>query len=94
MNLYEVIRRPLVTEKSTVLQESGKYVFEVARDANKKQIKEAVEKVFKVTVTSVNVINVRGERKRIGRNVVTTPQWKKAIVTLKSGDKIQLFEGV
>ncbi len=94
MHLFEVINRPLVTEKSTLLQESGKYLFEVNSKANKQQVKEAVEKAFKVTVVSINIINMHGEKKRVGRNVITTPSWKKAIVTLKSGDKIQLFEGL
>lgn len=94
MHLYEVIRRPLVTEKSTTLQAIGKYAFEVMKEANKKGIKEAVEKAFKVKVTTVNVMNVPGTTRRVGRRLVTTPSWKKAIVTLKAGDKIQLFEGV
>jgi len=94
MHLYEVLRRPLVTEKSTTLQASGKYAFEVDKKANKMQIKEAVEKAFKVKVTTVNVINNSSEKKRVGRKMTVTPSWKKAIVTLKPGDKIQLFEGV
>jgi large subunit ribosomal protein L23 len=94
MHLYEVIQRPLVTEKSTTLQTVGKYVFEVKKEANKNQIKEAVEKAFKVKVTAVNVINETGEIKRVGRRLINTPSRKKAIVTLRAGDKIQLFEGV
>jgi len=94
MHLYEVLRRPLVTEKSTSLQALNKYAFEVAGDANKHQIKEAVEKSFKVTVTGVNVLVVPGRLKRIGKKQVMTPSWKKAVVTLKPGDKIELFEGV
>ena len=94
MQLYEVLVRPLVTEKNTTLQTAGKYAFEVGKDANKQQIKEAVQKAFKVTVKSVNVMNMPGEKKRIGRKMATVPQWKKAIVTLKAGDKIQFFEGV
>lgn len=94
MHLYEVLQRPLVTEKSTTLQTGGKYVFEVNQAANKRQIKEAVEKAFKVKVTAVNVINEPGETKRVGKRFVNTPPRKKAIVTLKAGDKIQLFEGV
>jgi len=96
MHLYEVLRRPLITEKSTVLQAQNKYVFEIADGANKPMIKQAVEKAFKVTVTGVNVITMRGEIKRVGRSrrqVQTTP-WKKAIVTLQAGDKIEFFEGV
>jgi large subunit ribosomal protein L23 len=94
MHLYEILQRPLVTEKSTTLQAIGKYAFEVNKGANKRQIKEAIEKAFKVKVTAVNVINEAGEMKRVGRRVINTPPRKKAIVTLKAGDKIQLFEGV
>ncbi len=94
MHLYEVLRRPLITEKNTMLQAQGKYVFEVAEEANKHQIKQAVEKVFKVKVVLVNVMTVPGKTKRVGRRMVLTPSHKKAIVTLKSGDKIELFEGV
>jgi len=94
MHLYEVIQRPLVTEKSTTLQTIGKYAFEVKKEANKNQIKEAVEKAFKVKVIAVNVINEAGEIKRVGRRMVNIPSRKKAIVTLRAGDKIQLFEGV
>lgn len=94
MHLYEVLRRPVVTEKNTALQENNKYLFEVAPAANKLQIKQAVEKAFNVQVVSVNVINVRGKMRRAGRLRGMTPGWKKAIVTLKQGHKIQLFEGV
>jgi len=94
MNLYEVLRRPLITEKNTALQAENKYVFEVAKEANKPQIKQAVEKTFKVKVTAVNVIMVPGKTRRVGRRQVLTRSWKKAIVTLKPGDKIGLFEGV
>ncbi len=94
MQLFEVIRRPLVTEKNTSLQAQGKYAFEVAREANKNQVKQAVEKAFKVNVTAVNIISVRGRERRIGRRMVTGSSWKKAVVTLKTGDKIQIFEGV
>jgi large subunit ribosomal protein L23 len=94
MNIYEVVRRPLVTEKSTRLSERNKYVFEVDKRASKDQIRLAVEKAFKVGVISVNVIKVPGEAKKMGKRQVTAPAWKKAIVTLKEGDKIQFFEGV
>ncbi len=93
MHLYEVLRRPLITEKSTLLQAQGKYAFEVAGEANKPQIRQAVEKAFKVEVTSVNVMLLPGERRRVGRRQVARPSWKKAIVTLKPGDKIEFFEG-
>lgn len=94
MHLYEVLRRPLVTEKSTVLQGLNKYAFEIVDGANKLQVKQAVEKAFKVTVTGVNVITMQGKKKRMGRREVVTLPWKKAIVTLKAGDKIEFFEGV
>jgi len=94
MHLYEVLRRPLITEKSTALQGMNKYVFEIADGANKLMIKQAVEKAFKVTVLGVNVVMVRGKTKKMGRRVVHTNPWKKAIVTLKAGDKIEYFEGV
>jgi large subunit ribosomal protein L23 len=94
MHIYEVLRRPLVTEKSTVLQGLNKYAFETADGANKLQIKQAVEKAFKVTVTKVNVVTMQGKKKRMGRREVISLPWKKAIVTLKPGDKIQFFEGV
>jgi len=94
VELFEVIRRPLVTEKNTSLQAQGKYAFEVAREANKNQVKQAVEKAFKVNVTAVNMISVRGRERRVGRRIVTGSSWKKAVVTLKTGDKITIFEGV
>jgi len=94
MHLYEVLRRPLITEKNTLLQAQGRYAFEVAAKANKQQIKQAVEAAFKVGVTAVNTMTVPGKQRRIGRRQVLTSPWKKAIVTLKPGDKIELFEGV
>ena len=94
MHLYEVLRRPLVTEKNTILQALNKYAFEVAKEANKPQIKQAVEKAFKVQVTTVNVTKVSGKTRRVGRRLVQTAPWKKAIVTLKPGNKIEFFEGV
>jgi len=94
MHSYEVLRRPVITEKNTMLIEQNKYTFEVSRDANKPQIKEAVEKAFKVKVSSVNVIHVPGKMRRAGRRRGMTPSWKKAVVTLEPGNKIELFEGV
>jgi large subunit ribosomal protein L23 len=94
MNLHDIIRRPLITEKATDLQEQDKYVFEVARSANKLQVKGAVEKVFNVHVVDVNVVTVPGKLKRRGRRQVPTSAWKKAIVKLKPGDRITYFEGV
>lgn len=94
MHLYEVLRRPLITEKSTTLQIQGKYVFEIAKEANKPQVKQAVEKAFKVKVNNVNVIIVPGKTRRVGRRLIQTRSWKKAVVTLRPGDKIEFFEGV
>ena len=93
MHTLEVIRRPIVTEKSTMLQELGKYVFEVATTATKAQIKDAVEEAFEVEVVAVNTINMKGKVKRYGPRPVKKKDWKKAIVTLKRGDKIEVFEG-
>ncbi len=94
MHLYEVLRRPLLTEKTTSLQAENKYAFEVAGAANKHQVQQAVEKAFKVRVTGVNVMTVPGKKRRVGRRQVLTQSWKKAIVTLRPGDKIGFFEGV
>lgn len=94
MHLYEVLRRPLITEKNASMQAHGKYAFEVAEAANKSQVKQAVEKAFNVGVNGVNIISVHGKKRRIGRRIVMTPDWKKAVVTLKPGDKIEFFEGV
>ena len=94
MNILEVLRRPLITEKMTTLQAQNKYGFEVSSSANKIQIKQAVEKAFNVKVASVNVMVVPGKQKRLGRRMTLTPDWKKAIVTLKQGHKITFMEGV
>lgn len=94
MHPYEVLRRPIISEKATLLQKGNKYVFEVARETNKAQIKQAIELAFKVKVSKVNVITTPGKTKRMGRREVTSSPWKKAVVTLGPGDKISFFEGV
>ncbi len=94
MESYEVLRRPIISEKNIGLQSQNKYAFEVADRANKRQVKEAVEKAFKVDVVSVNMITVHGKTKRMGRHQVKTSPWKKALVTLVAGQKIEFFEGV
>jgi large subunit ribosomal protein L23 len=97
LDAFSTILRPVVSEKSTVLGEQGKYVFEVAPSANKIQIKQAVELAFaskKVQVTDVNILHVAGKVRRRGRSIGTTRSWKKAIVTLKAGQRLDLFEGV
>jgi large subunit ribosomal protein L23 len=91
---YQIIRRPLITEKSTRQKdESHQYAFEVHRDANKVEIQSAVERLFKVKVLEVRTCNVLGKVKRLGRRYGKRPDWKKAIVTLKEGDRIDFFEG-
>jgi large subunit ribosomal protein L23 len=91
---YAVLLRPIITEKTTVLTGLDKYVFEVDLRANKNQIKEAVQLAFNVRVTEVNTMKMKGKPKRFGRKVTLRPDWKKAIVTLVPGDKIELFEGI
>ena len=77
-----------------MLQDQNGYAFEIADKATKHQVKLAVEKAFKVKVVKVNIMTVRGKNRRIGRRIVMTPPWKKAIVTLVAGNKIEYFEGV
>ena len=90
----KIIRRPLITEKSTrQKEESRQYVFEVHRDANKIEIQSAVERLFKVKVLQVRTSNVLGKIKRLGRRYGKRPDWKKAIITLKEGGRIDFFEG-
>lgn len=91
---YAVLLRPIITEKTTVLTGLDKYVFEVDLRANKNQIKEAVQLAFNVRVSEVNTMKMKGKPKRFGRKVTLRPDWKKAIVTLVPGDKIELFEGI
>ena len=94
MNIHQVLIKPTITEKSTILQESGKYTFQVAPRANKVAVKEAVEKNFDVTVIDVNITKIHGKRKRYGPRAVKQPDIKKAVVTLKPGDRINLIEGL
>ena len=94
MNAHQIIIRPLITEKNTNLMVLNKYCFEVDRAANKMQIKDAVESIFNVSVHAVHTMNVRGKLRRRGARYGYTADWKKAIVTLAEGDRIELFEGV
>ena len=93
-DLTRVIVRPVVTEKTTDMGENDKYVFEVASEANKAEVKQAVEKFFGVKVVDVHTLNMKGKPKRLGRHMGRRKDWKKAIVTLQSGDKIDLFDVV
>ena len=92
--IHRTIVRPLITEKSSAAyQDRGEYTFEVHPDATKPQIRSAIEQLFGVKVTGVWTSNQRGKTKRMGNNVGRRPNWKKAIVKLREGDKIEIFEG-
>jgi large subunit ribosomal protein L23 len=93
MHPYEVLLRPIVSEKSTMLLPLHQYSFEVEPRANKVQIKEAVELAFKVNVVNVNVIHVPGKMRRMGKHRGYTSSWKKAIVTIHPDQRIEIFEG-
>ncbi|MBU2008249.1 MAG: 50S ribosomal protein L23 [Chloroflexi bacterium] len=94
MHFSQVLRRPLITEKMTRLGAKNKYAFEVDPHANRLEVSGAVEKAFNVKVASVNILWVKGKTKRMGPRQFVTPSWKKAVVTLREGYKLQLFEGV
>ena len=92
LHIYDVLLRPVITEKTNEMMEENKYVFEVAQDANKIQIREAVEEIFEVSVKKINTLVMPAKRGRRGRKYYRRKsQWKKAIVTLEDGDTIQLF---
>ncbi|MDD3170760.1 MAG: 50S ribosomal protein L23 [Bacilli bacterium] len=91
-NPYDIIVRPLITEKSTKLVEARKYTFEVMQGANKVEIKKAIEEIFKVNVVKVNVINVRKKERRVGKYEGFRPAVRKAIVTLAEGQTLDVFE--
>ena len=94
MNISEVLLRPTITEKSTLLQEDGQYTFEIAPKANKTLVKQAVEQSFGVKVVAVNITVNRGKRKRYGPRFKKQPDTKKAVVTLQANDRIDLIEGL
>ncbi len=89
---YEIILKPLVTEKSMLGRARGVYAFQVAGNADKREIRQAVEGFFKVEVDRVRTIRILGKRRRFGRHVGKSSPWKKAVVTLKEGQKIELLE--
>ncbi|NLJ73425.1 MAG: 50S ribosomal protein L23 [Firmicutes bacterium] len=94
MDARQIIIRPIVTEKSTdLMADENKYTFEVDMRANKTQIKNAIEEIFKVNVLKVNTSRVRGKIRRMGRYEGRTSEWKKAVVTLEQGQRIEVFEG-
>jgi large subunit ribosomal protein L23 len=95
MKPYEILKRPVTTEKSTIQKEaSNQLTFEVDRRANKVEIRRAVEQIFSVRVTDVRTMQMKGKTKRFGRTLGTRPHWKKAIVTLAKGQHVEFFEGV
>jgi len=91
---FRILKNPLITEKGTELSSLNKYVFEVSSGANRIEVKKAVEELYGVTVLKVNMMNFQGKKRRYGRNIGRTRDFRKAIVTLRQGDTIQLFEGV
>ncbi|GHS98237.1 50S ribosomal protein L23 [Synergistales bacterium] len=95
MNLVarDIIIKPIVTEKSSSLMEENKYTFEVHKNANKIQVRQAVEEIFKVKVLSVNTLNIGSKPKRMGAFIGRTRTWKKAIVAVAAGQRIEFFEG-
>ena len=94
LQAYGILFRPLITEKAQILTAQNKYAFEVDTRANKMQIKEAVQVAFNVQVVNVNTMTMKGKTRRYGRKLTKQPDWKKAVVTLAPGEKIELFEGV
>lgn len=95
MNIYEVIRRPMATEKTYGMRDEGKYVFEIHDDATKIEVKQAVEALFEVTVEQVNVLSVPAKRRRAGRRwIVSRPAQRKAVVKLAEGQSIRALESV
>ncbi|MCM2276554.1 MAG: 50S ribosomal protein L23 [Oligoflexia bacterium] len=92
-SVYDVIRRPIISEKSTALAEvAGRYTFEVATQANKQEIRDAIQRLFNVKVREVRTVTVHGKVKRVGRFETKRPNWKKAVVTLSEGQKIDFFQ--
>lgn len=94
ISTFSVLLRPLITEKGTLISEQNKYAFQVVKNANKLQVKAAVEQAFDVHVLKVNTMVMPGKSKRVGRSKGMTAEWKKAIVTLAEGERIEFFEGV
>lgn len=94
-SLYDVIQKPVITEKGTLVNESGnQVVFRVRREANKDEIRRAVEEFFKVRVSKVRTANYLGKTRRVGRSIGQRPAWKKAYLTLAEGQRIDFFEAV
>jgi len=94
-SVYDIVTSPLITEKGTMVNEAGNQVlFRVRRDANKDEIRQAIESLFKVKVEKVRTLNYLGKTRRVGKNIGRRPNWKKAYVTLAEGQRIDFFENV
>ncbi len=91
---YRILIKPVVTEKVTDLGTLGKYVFEISPQANKTEVRQAIEKVYGVSPVKINIIKIKGKKVRYGRTTGNTKEWKKAIVTLKAGETLEIYEGV
>jgi large subunit ribosomal protein L23 len=94
MDPHSIVIKPIVTEKSYVLASAGKYTFRVVPDAHKMQVRQAVQSLFDVHVVSVRIANVKPKPKRRGRSIGRTRQWKKAIVQVRPGEEISIFQGL
>jgi len=94
MDARDLILKPLISEKAVAAMSEGKYAFKVRLDVNKTQIKDAIEEIYKVTVTQVNTMRNHGKTRRVGKFQGRRSDWKKAIVQLKEGDTIKVFEGM
>lgn len=94
MDARDLILKPLISEKAVAAMGQGKYAFKVRLDANKTQIKDAIEEIYKVTVTDVNTMRNHGKVRRVGKYTGRRSDWKKAVVQLKEGDSIKIFEGM
>lgn len=92
MDYNNIVIKPVLSEKSTEMADQNKYVFKVSMNANKHLIKKAIHEIFNITPAKINIMKVRGKRKRVRYQYGFTSSWKKAIVTVKKGDKIELFE--
>lgn len=94
VDINEILIRPLITEKNTMLGALGKYSFEIDKRANKPMVREAVQKIFSVDVTKVNIIKMPSKSRRVGKTTGQTQPWVKAVVTLAPGQRLEIFEGV
>ena len=95
MDIYQIIKEPHITEKTTLQKEGSNQIsFKVHKKANKIEIRRAVETLFKIKVIDVNVMNVQGKRRRVGKNVGKRSDWKKAVVKLAPGENVEFFEGM